>query len=328
MKTMFGRLFVMQLGLLFPCLLPLPTLAQSIDSPQGTIADRITIFGDSLVDNGNTFKATGGKLPPSPPYFGGRFTNGQVWVESFATDLKLPLTAINNFSMGGATSGSLNTIDPNLSGLKTQIDRFLLASPKIAPQQLFVIWAGGNDYLGGGITNPAIVVGNLSTATQRLIDAGAKRIIVLNLPDLGKVPIGTIDPTKSKALTQLSAAHNLRLQTSLQTLAQKNPRSSIVPIDMATLFQTTIRNPQRFGFTNVTQPCFNPKTGTVCATPDKYLFWDPLHPTAAGHRVISAYAVNKFKTAKSRDLTTNCAADWILTSCTSTYQLIFMRVKI
>lgn len=299
MKNMFGRLFVLQIGLLFSCLLPLPTLAQSID--------RIAIFGDSLVDDGNTFKATGG-FPPSPPYFEGRFSNGRVWVESFATDLKLPATAINNFSMGGATSGSLNLIDPTLAGLTTQIDRFLLASPILNPQQLVVIWAGGNDYLFGGVSNPAIVVDNLSTATQRLIDAGARRIVVLNLPDLGKTPVGATNLARSNALTQLSTTHNLQLKASLQTLSQKNPNSSIVPIDIAALFQNAIAHPARFGLTNVTQPCFNLNTGAACATPDTYLFWDPIHPTAAGHRLIAAYAVDIFTTAKSIDLATICSS--------------------
>ena len=34
----------------------------------------------------------------------------------------------------------------------------------------------------------------------------------------------------------------------------------------------------------------NSSTGTVCETPDTYLFWDPLHPTAAGYRIIGAFA--------------------------------------
>ena len=174
---MLKRLSILKLGLLLSCLMPLPVLAQSIEG--------INIFGDSLVDNGNAFRATGGIIPPSPPYFNGRFSNGPVWVEGFSTELKLPAGSNSNFAFGGATSGTGNTIDVALPGLTTQLDRFLLLSPTVNPNQLFAIWAGANDYLGGGVTNPAIVVGNLSTATQRLIGAGAQQIIVPNLPDLG-----------------------------------------------------------------------------------------------------------------------------------------------
>jgi outer membrane lipase/esterase len=288
---MLKRLFILKLGLVLSCLLPLPVLAQSIEG--------INIFGDSLVDNGNAFNATGGLVPPSPPYFNGRFSNGPVWVEGFTTELKLPAGTTNNFAVGGATSGTGNTINVALPGLKTQIDGFLLLSPTVNPNQLFVIQAGANDYLGGGITNPATVVGNLSTATQRLVTAGAQQIIVPNLPDLGKSPAGAANPLQSAGLSQLTAAHNSGLRTSLQTLSQQNPNLSIVPTDLAALFNVAITNPARFGFTNVTQPCLNTTTGAVCASPDTFLFWDPIHPTAAGQRVISAYALDTVTAGRS-----------------------------
>jgi outer membrane lipase/esterase len=68
---------------------------------------------------------------------------------------------------------------------------------------------------------------------------------------------------------------------------------------MAALFNAVITNPARFGFTNVTQPCLNTATGAVCASPDTSLFWDPLHPTAAGHRLISAYALDPLTAGRS-----------------------------
>ena len=288
---MLKRLSILKLGLLLSCLMPLPVLAQSIEG--------INIFGDSLVDNGNAFRATGGIIPPSPPYFNGRFSNGPVWVEGFSTELKLPAGSNNNFAFGGATSGTGNTLNVALPGLTTQLDRFLLLSPTVNPNQLFAIWAGANDYLGGGVTNPAIVVGNLSTATQRLIGAGAQQIIVPNLPDLGKVPTGAANPALSAGLSQLSAAHNSGLRASLQTLARNNPNVSIVPTDIAALFNAVITNPARFGLTNVTQPCLNLNTGAICANPDTYLFWDPLHPTAAVHQLISAYALDTLTAGRS-----------------------------
>ena len=113
---MLKRLFIIKLGLLLSCLLPLPVLAQSTEG--------INIFGDSLVDNGNAFKATGGLVPPSPPYFNGRFSNGPVWVEGFSTELKLPAGTTNNFAVGGATSGTGNTINVALPGLTTQLNGF------------------------------------------------------------------------------------------------------------------------------------------------------------------------------------------------------------
>jgi outer membrane lipase/esterase len=68
---------------------------------------------------------------------------------------------------------------------------------------------------------------------------------------------------------------------------------------MAALFRSVVTNPARFGFTNVTQPCLNQTTGAVCATPDAFLFWDTLHPTAAGHRLVSAYALDTLTAPRS-----------------------------
>jgi outer membrane lipase/esterase len=135
-------------------------------------------------------------------------------------------------------------------------------------------------------------VGNLSTAVQRLIGAGATQLLVPNLPDLGRIPAGLATPAQSAGLSQLSTAHNSLLRASLQTLSQNNPNISIIPIDNSALFNAVITNPGRFGFTNVTQPCLNTATGATCATPDTFLFWDTFHPTAAAHRLIGAYALD------------------------------------
>jgi outer membrane lipase/esterase len=266
-------------------LLPIAALAQ---------ISGVTSFGDSLSDNGNAFSVTGGTIPPSPPYFNGRFSNGPVWVENVISGFNLSATS-NNFAFGGATTGTANTTNVALPGLSTELDRFLQTTPTVDPNRLFVIWAGSNDYLGGGQTNPAITVGNLSTAVQRLTGAGATKLVVPNLPDLGRIPAGSANPAQSAGLTQLSAGHNALLSASLQNLAQNNPNLSITPIDMSALFNAAITNPARFGFTNVTQPCLDTTTGAVCATPDTFLFWDQFHPTAAGHRLIGAYALDTLR---------------------------------
>lgn len=260
------------------CLLPVSVSAQSIEG--------FTVFGDSLSDNGNAFRNTNGLIPPSPPYFNGRFTNGTVWIENLAGSLNLTTTTAN-FAFGGATSGTANTVVPFLPGVTTEVNSFLQNSPRLSPDRTFVVWAGANDYLGGGITNPAIPVGNISSILQRLTAAGAEKLIVVNLPDLGKIP-GTVgNPIQSAGLTQLSAAHNQGLRASLQALAQSQPNVNIIPIDIAGLVNEVTSNPTRFGFTNVTQPCLG--TGANC---DQFLFWDQLHPTAAGHRIISEYVLD------------------------------------
>jgi outer membrane lipase/esterase len=205
---MFNRISALVVAL-STSLLPIAALAQ---------ISGVTSFGDSLSDNGNAFSVTGGTVPPSPPYFNGRFSNGPVWVENVISGFNLS-AASNNFAFGGATTGTVNTTNVALPGLTTELDRFLQTTPTVDPNRLFVVWAGANDYLGGGQTNPAITVGNLSTAIQRLTGAGATKLVVPNLPDLGRIPAGSANPAQSAGLSQLSAGHNTLLSASLQNLA-------------------------------------------------------------------------------------------------------------
>ncbi|MCL4787387.1 MAG: hypothetical protein KJ070_11410 [Verrucomicrobia bacterium] len=48
--------------------------------------NEIIVFGHSAADNGNDHLLSGG-LVAAPPYFGGRFSNGPLWVEWLAKRL-------------------------------------------------------------------------------------------------------------------------------------------------------------------------------------------------------------------------------------------------
>ena len=68
----------------------------------------VVVFGDSLSDNGNAYKASGFTIPPDPPYYMGRRSNGPVAVEQFASLLGVPLA---DFAFLGATTGVGNVGD-------------------------------------------------------------------------------------------------------------------------------------------------------------------------------------------------------------------------
>ncbi len=96
----------------------------------GTFTE-INFFGDSLLDQGNLFNLT--SLPPSPPYFGGRSSNGKLVSDLLAEELNLnPILSTElattiptqgvNFAFFGATTGNNNVggslfheFDPNIS---------------------------------------------------------------------------------------------------------------------------------------------------------------------------------------------------------------------
>jgi phospholipase/lecithinase/hemolysin len=55
-----------------------------------------------------------------------------------------------------------------------------------------------------------------------------------------------------------------------------------------------VATPAAFGFTNVIDPCITPNTviGAFCSQPDRYLFWDSNHPTAAAQGIIANRALS------------------------------------
>jgi phospholipase/lecithinase/hemolysin len=271
----------------------------------------IYAFGDSLSDTGNVFNITSAppiNLPaPPPPYFEGHFSNGPVWVESLASKLGLtisPSTAGgNNFAYGGAESGTQNVGNPllkpfgvTLPGLQQEVQSFIGGLPNQAadPKALYTVWAGGDDYLGGGQTTDTATIGNLLNAVTSLNDIGAKNIMVVNLPDLGKIP-RTLNTPEAPALSDLSKQHNSDLALALANLSQDRGSSiNIIPLDVYSTFETIIADPAKYGFTNVTEPCLNTTTFQLCSdqksVQDQYFSWDGLHPTARSHQIVAESA--------------------------------------
>lgn len=278
-------------------ILPLRAMAVSFDN--------IYVFGDSFSDNGNLYKANGGVVPPSPPYYQGRSSNGPVWAEYLAQDLGLTPDQSTNLAYGGASSGLYNFAAPSslpslyLTGLLSQVDNFTAASESVDPNALYIVWAGGNDFLFGGVTAPSQPVMNISTAVGSLAAVGAKNIMVVNLPNLGNLP-GTINSTASSFLSYLTTEYNASLATSLETLSQQLSGVNIISFDVNSLFNQVFANPGQYGFTNVTDSCIGnsglailpaSSTSDACNTnPSEFFFWDSIHPTTTAHEIIAENA--------------------------------------
>lgn len=278
----------------FTLITGLPTAAFSA-SLSAQNFEKIYVFGDSLSDTGNLFN-TLKFYPQSPPNFEGRLSNGPLWVEYLASKLEANST---NFAVSGSSTGVGNVSDdlspfPELfPGLLTQVNSFTQANPQADPNALYTVWAGANDYILGGVTVPPESVGNLSTAVTSLYESGARNIMVVNLPDLGKLPGTRVDSPISSSFDALSEAHNFNLTATLDSLSQK-PDINIIPVDVNSLFDEAIAAPTEFGFTNVTDSCL---VGVVaCANPNEYLFWDEFHPTTAAHEIVGELAFSALET--------------------------------
>ncbi|MEQ8757702.1 MAG: SGNH/GDSL hydrolase family protein [Coleofasciculus sp. G1-WW12-02] len=262
------------------------------------------VFGDSLSDSGNVHHTTG--FPPFP-YIDGHFSNGLNWIDYLAQDLHLEPTlfsALNysssstpsiNFAFGGATTGQDNTIYQGLLSVQEQIAAFQTLIPPdqwVDPNALYILWAGANDYLPTQspefvpFTTPETTLANITGVVNTLAQLGAKTIMVVNLPDLGNLPLVQNTPIAAD-LNMLTTEHNRGLQTLSQTVSAD---INLIGLDVNTLFHEARAG--SFGFSDVEVPCFNPMTETVCANPNEHLFWDAIHVTTAAHRQIATLAVD------------------------------------
>jgi len=66
--------------------------------------------------------------------------------------------------------------------------------------------------------------------------------MVVNLPDLGKLPVTGVDSQISSGLNALTEAHNLGLAANLDSLSQSD--INIIPVDINSLFNEVIAAPE------------------------------------------------------------------------------------
>ncbi|MDJ0926923.1 MAG: SGNH/GDSL hydrolase family protein [Gammaproteobacteria bacterium] len=245
-------------------------------------------FGDSLSDTGNAFIASG--IPPSPPYFNGRVSNGPVWLEVAAGLLGLSVDPVlaggTNYATAGARTGPIGQTTP--PSLLDQVALYL-STNSADPNALYVVFGGGNDIRDLAVAN---TVANLSSIITDLADAGAEHFFVPNLPDVGKTPAAiAAGPAASAFATSLSVQVNTQLAAAIPTL-RDDLGVNIIEFDTFTFLNNLIANPGMFGFTNVDGQCLDFDTFIPCANPDEYVFWDDIHPTAATGHLFGEAAYN------------------------------------
>jgi len=301
----------------------LAILAKSgIPGASAACGDGMVVLGDSFSDTGNLFSLTKGAFPPAGPYIDGRFTNGKVWVEYLADLMGLdPPTPHykdssngTNYAIGGAASGNSELVSWTATltkkvtgpipgkGLLVQTQDFLEdESSQCASEMLFVIWIGVNDFQLLGETDSKNVITNINESMEILIDVGATRFIVLNLPQLADSP-ANVDPESSLFL-DVSLPSGLRnrvdefntgLAKSLKMTDKSNDSVSITHVDMAAFFHKVVSNPTEFGLdeANVGTPTLSERDlhlkGKLVFTNTQNAVWyDTVHPTTTFYKAIA-----------------------------------------
>lgn len=260
--------------------------------------NRLVVFGDSLSDNGNLYAATGNTNPTSPPYFQGRFSNGPVFTELLGFNagrsaLGAPVTGSINYAYGGARTDS-SAFPP---GMRNQLLAYTGGGGTFRSTDLVSILGGANNIFQGlpaagaspnpaGAITPVVVAAaaDVNFLVNSVAAAGAGTILVGNIPSLGNAP--AFRGTAAAPLAEFAGtSFNSALLNGLMTTAAARPGTNIILFDIFKVGAALTANPGAFGLSNVTDACFNGIT--VCATPNSYLFWDGVHPTAAGHQLIA-----------------------------------------
>ena len=300
-------------------------LLLSLPLAPAAFADDVTgliVFGDSLSDPGNYFVAFGllsqqpfAPIPDAPYAIGGHhFSNGATWAEQLAEALRLPTSGkpalrepgvFTNYAVGRARARAGAPVFPAYD-LSTQVGMFLSDFGGHAPSDaLYVVWIGANDLDDAlnalvsdpsGTTSIGIIHAAVLTETgniQALWATGARTFLILNVPDLAITPaVRALGPTAQLVATQLTAAYNGALDQVLNAL-QGLSQIHFFRLDVSALFDDVLAAPQAAGLTNVEDSCltFGVTGRALCATPQSYLFWDGIHPTAAGHDIIANAAL-------------------------------------
>jgi len=231
--------------------------------------NKLVFFGDSLSDNGNLYSLLFHIIPKSPPYFQGRFSNGATWAENLGkyyytknfADYKI-------YAYGGATAvfhmPSTRFLAPTL--LELEVDRYLVDSIfSNKSQALYSIWIGANDYLFDYNVDPDAlttkVVNKISWAIETLGYYGGKNFLIINLPDLSRIP--KIRGSGAEDLLHtFTLLHNQKLDAAIQKIKINHPDITITMISAYDLFTDVMDNPEKYNkkynlnVTNLSESCW------------------------------------------------------------------------
>ena len=204
--------------------------------------------------------------------------------------------------------------------LLTQFNRHL-ARHGFTGNELVTVLAGGNDVFiqlaqfgaavgagadptaagGAAVTAMGTAGAQLAGDIKSLVLAnGAKRVVVVNLPDVSQTPLGLgQDPAVQALIHQMVITFNTQLSAGLQGTA------GVLLVDAYTQNRLQAASPVQYGVTNVTTPACNLETtvfasSLVCTTStlipgdtSHYAYADTVHPTPYGYQLLAQYVADQ-----------------------------------
>jgi len=247
------------------------------------------VLGDSLSDVGNVWRATFERIPESPPYYRGRFSNGPVWADRVADAFRDADLPTGNHAWGGSNvvGGGIDVPDLAMQGVRYRS----LGDDRIGDRPLVAIWSGGNDVLDiagqSGVRRTARdVAERLGDVASRLRRSGTRDFVILNLPDIGAIPEFRDDPADGRSATRATRAFNRELNAQIAALRDDGAR--VRKVNVYELFNDLLAHPRRYGIGNTTTPCLD-EDDDPCTRRQgrRRAFFDDIHPNRVVHRHVA-----------------------------------------
>ncbi|GAA5887676.1 hypothetical protein JCM5296_004455 [Sporobolomyces johnsonii] len=249
----------------------------------------------------NTWKFTNESWPSDPHYADHRFSDGLTWGEFLAQGLNVPLedyaiagATTNNSLVQGWTGRDLTFPVPSILG---QIAQYLAHNPQPSIKELYILFAGMNDFLfGSNRVDPSESVASLGSGMHQLTDAGAQYILLCTLPSPLGWPYLQYNPSAQPSLSNFTS----NFRTALYGL-DTNPNQTII-VDVWALFEQIYSHPEIYAFSpeKLGEACLigaygeTPKV-TVCAAPSEYVWWDEFNPSNATQFYMGSLAFSSLK---------------------------------
>lgn len=270
---------------------------------------KLVVIGDSYSDIGNI--AVDNVLDFPDPFHDGRFSNGLVAADflaaHLATDLEPSLHTVGcrygyNYAVGGG-----NVTGSKDQDMLCQVNKYLNRMSGVADSSAwYFVMLGGNDVRQMDTSLSASDVDAELDATldqlikqvQRLLDAGAQKVIIANSGDMGRLP-SSISDGNGAVLSAYSLNYNTKFVSRISDLQAANSGKTILVFDLFSAMSDILDNPSTHGFNNHTQACVDiekfPRTGpddvyvNGCTetTIDEFVFFDSVHATSKTHRLIA-----------------------------------------
>ena len=199
-----------------------------------------------------------------------QYSNGKSWVEWFAERACLSASGqVKNYATGGASC----------SDVRSQIATYLRSYTPGANTVLAPWWAGMTTDLVWNYRPVQQVVSNYAANITQLAKGGGKLFLLPTLVPLYLNP--GLDSPYARSLDYQDI--NARMNQEIQKI-QSDYGVTVFRFDYSQLCSNLLADPAAYGFTNVTSAAMN-----YCppGDPNKFLWWDGIHPTTALHHVTS-----------------------------------------